>query len=337
MEDKRDTLWTMEKDQNKFWEPPILAKFTTTSRWSRVPHDQRGSGPDVVCYEVDNTKQVKKYSTMAACAGCKKTPYQPTTTRRAANSPRSKLQQEMKAFHRPPLDFSFLRLQNTMEHLSAAAEELVPGFIGVVQPGDSATASDAWAADGAPDSSALGVGAPRPPAPPVGSTADAEGGIKGRRTVGPSASRKRGRKPGATSIRLNNNELMSITGTAVTLDSVINCERMSWIDLSYNSLAQVESELSNFPNLIVLNLHCNDLNKFSDVAKLKRFRKLRTLTLFGNPLEQRASYRWRVISMLPQLKKLDSRVITPKERDRASQFERKLKRAIAPAKPTKKV
>jgi hypothetical protein len=338
-DDKRDTLWTIEKEQHKFWEPPILAKFTKTSRWSRVPHAQLGCGPDMICYELDNTKQVKKYNTLAECAGCQKiAPYEPDRSRHVPGSPRTKLQQEMRSFHRPPLDFSFLQLQN-VEHLRAAAEELVPGFVGgALLSIDGKPASGAWAEDGvqSADASTLGISAPRPPAPP--SSLDKDDGqspVKGRR-VAP-LTRKRGHKSGATSIRMNNNQLVSISGMSITLASVINYERMSWLDLSNNALVHIElGELSNFPSLIVLNLHCNAITRFSEIGKLNKFKKLRTLTLFSNPVTEKRSYRWRVIAMLPQVKKLDSSVITAKERDRSKHFARRLKKKNTPAKPESK-
>ena len=72
-----------------------------------------------------------------------------------------------------------------------------------------------------------------------------------------------------------------------------------------------------YPNLKVLYLHGNGIEKISELDKLSGLKNLRTLTVHGNPIEDEFSgYRHYIIARLPQLKNLDFSAIT--KQDRAS-------------------
>jgi hypothetical protein len=96
-------------------------------------------------------------------------------------------------------------------------------------------------------------------------------------------------------------------------------EDVEWIDASYNCLRRVDEALAKFPNLRVLNLHGNELDRVADVFALRPLTHLVRLSLHGNEkLQVRRFYRMQVIDALPQLKALDFIGITPQDRDQAA-------------------
>lgn len=99
-----------------------------------------------------------------------------------------------------------------------------------------------------------------------------------------------------------------------------NSQNLLWIDLSYNYLESIESEIvTSFPLLKTLYLHGNYFSNLDDVKKLGGLKHLHTLTLYGNPIEQIPGYRLWVLGVIyltsDTLKKLDQVVITAKEFD----------------------
>ena len=112
-----------------------------------------------------------------------------------------------------------------------------------------------------------------------------------------------------TSIFLRYNKLTSLEG----LDKVIfhifpNPQNLMWIDLSYNRFTMLPEEF-NFPSLKTLYLHSNYLFNMKEIEKLKNA-QIRTLTIYGNPIEEIEEFRVIIGSILPELKKLDSTLLT---------------------------
>ena len=71
-------------------------------------------------------------------------------------------------------------------------------------------------------------------------------------------------------------------------------------------------------NLRELLLRQNQVSDFSQVSYLQNLDHLRTLTLSGNPIAEASNYRETIISMLPQITKLDDIEITESERRNAA-------------------
>jgi len=94
-------------------------------------------------------------------------------------------------------------------------------------------------------------------------------------------------------------------------------DKLSWIDLSHNNLTSLTEEFKMFPHLRTLNLHCNYINDLSEIAKLSPITTLKTLSIHGNAIDTIPSFRLYIIGILPQLQKLDTVLITKKERDNA--------------------
>jgi len=123
------------------------------------------------------------------------------------------------------------------------------------------------------------------------------------------------------SIRLNNNLLTSLKDLPAALLEVLpKPERLLFIDLSFNQLQTIDSCLVEYEHLKALYLHGNRIAKLPQVDKLAKVRKIRSVTLNGNPLETNSCYRLYVIGVLQHstdLRSLDHSTITDDERERA--------------------
>ncbi|XP_054289083.1 leucine-rich repeat-containing protein 51-like [Macrosteles quadrilineatus] len=118
-----------------------------------------------------------------------------------------------------------------------------------------------------------------------------------------------------TSLRLNNNQLTTIHGIhAVAYQILEQPEKLTWLDLSFNKLTSVAPEIASFPSLKILYLHGNQLSDLTaSVRPLKCLDDLYSLTLHGNPVEERKGYRAKVLTSLPQLRSLDFTNVTAAE------------------------
>lgn len=120
------------------------------------------------------------------------------------------------------------------------------------------------------------------------------------------------------SIRLSNNTLTDLAGFKEMVEAVLaDPYQLRWIDLSFNDLLSIDSILTHYPNLYVLNLHGNDITELSEVNKLVGLPNLRSLTLHGNPIESEKCYRNYVIGLLPWLKSFDFSGVTKQDRTNA--------------------
>ncbi|KAH7827882.1 putative Leucine-rich repeat-containing protein [Monocercomonoides exilis] len=130
------------------------------------------------------------------------------------------------------------------------------------------------------------------------------------------------RKYRATSIKLSNNSLKTAAGLKEALDEVLvqGSDEVLGLDLSFNQIKHIENELLLFPKLRSLNLQSNLIYDWNDIAQLRDIPNLKTLVLFGNPIDQLKYYRILTVAALPQLKTLDSTLISPRERDLASRW-----------------
>jgi len=123
------------------------------------------------------------------------------------------------------------------------------------------------------------------------------------------------------SIRLNNNLLTSLKDLPAALSEVLpKPERLCFIDLSFNQLVTIDSCLLGYEHLKALYLHGNRIANLPQVDKLGNVRKIRSVTLNGNPLETKTCYRLYVIGVLQHstdIRSLDHSTITDDERERS--------------------
>ncbi|KAG8431499.1 hypothetical protein GDO86_018535 [Hymenochirus boettgeri] len=124
-------------------------------------------------------------------------------------------------------------------------------------------------------------------------------------------------------INLSYNTLTDLRGFRDVVDKLlVEPSNLSWIDLSFNDLSAIDSVLTSYRSLCVLNLHGNSISHLSQVDKLAALPNLKSLTLHGNPINGETGYRSYVLSVLPQLKSLDFSLVTKQDRITADTWRR---------------
>ncbi|KAI8817539.1 uncharacterized protein EV422DRAFT_217377 [Fimicolochytrium jonesii] len=91
------------------------------------------------------------------------------------------------------------------------------------------------------------------------------------------------------------------------------------LSLAINSLTTLTS-FKNLNNLVELYLRRNNISDIREVQHIRHLPKLRVLWLSENPLADDPDYRKKTIALLPQLRKLDDRDVTERERSEAKAF-----------------
>lgn len=132
------------------------------------------------------------------------------------------------------------------------------------------------------------------------------------------------------SLRVNNNKISHLDDMHEALHAVFDCPgTLQWLDLSGNELESIPPEVfSAYPELFTLHLHGNLLSKYSDVDALAKWLpRLHSITLHGNPLEEKKHYRNYVVASFPNLKQLNFSSVTVGDRDKAEIWARIYKNA----------
>merc|ERR1712159_26770 len=120
----------------------------------------------------------------------------------------------------------------------------------------------------------------------------------------------------ATAIRLNNNSLSDLSQLQPVMAKIlVNWEWLAWVDLSFNDITTLDISFTSFPELRLIYLHGNSIDKINEIEKLTEIEHLHTLTLHGNPIEMLDNYRYHVITKIPYLKSLDFSAVTKQERN----------------------
>ncbi|XP_014211045.1 leucine-rich repeat-containing protein 51 [Copidosoma floridanum] len=92
---------------------------------------------------------------------------------------------------------------------------------------------------------------------------------------------------------------------------------LRWLDLSYNRIHNLDDDLVKFKSLKILYLHGNAINDMKSIVKLRYLPNLRSLTLYGNPIEKSPCYRRYVVAILPHISNLDFSPVIDTEKKRA--------------------
>jgi len=129
-------------------------------------------------------------------------------------------------------------------------------------------------------------------------------------------------------VKLNNNTLKSVDGLVAHLSKyIMHPQNMSWIDLSFNHLTNIDSVLSKFINLRILYLHGNKINQLDEINTLKPLKRLIKLTLHGNNIDMEHNYRQIVLSTCTGLKTFDFSDITKEDRMQVATYRKSGKRS----------
>ena len=135
------------------------------------------------------------------------------------------------------------------------------------------------------------------------------------------------------SLILSYNKIRSLMEFQPIMSQVMpSHSNLQWLDLSHNYLQQVDYNFSHYPLLKTVYLHCNYIYDFNGLSKLQILENLKTFTIYGNPLAQVANFRNYVICILPQLRKLDSVLISSKERNNSLFLRAQVRRLPKPKK-----
>lgn len=117
---------------------------------------------------------------------------------------------------------------------------------------------------------------------------------------------------------LNNVKNLNLWGNEITdvtlLDQMPNIEIVS---LSVNKIYSLES-FAQCPNLREIYLRKNCIEDLSEIRHLASLSQLSVLWLWDNPCAEHPEYRAHIISLLPNLVKLDNQPITDEERSEAA-------------------
>eukprot|EP00825_Cyclidium_porcatum_P042223 TRINITY_DN5736_c0_g1_i4.p1 TRINITY_DN5736_c0_g1~~TRINITY_DN5736_c0_g1_i4.p1 ORF type:complete len:336 (-),score=86.95 TRINITY_DN5736_c0_g1_i4:246-1253(-) len=118
-----------------------------------------------------------------------------------------------------------------------------------------------------------------------------------------------------TSLILSYNQIRSLDNFPVHIGAVMtNFEQLQWLDLSHNYLVALNYDFKELTQLKSLYLHCNYIKDISELLKLQHL-PLISLTIHGNPIDTIPGFRLYIVQILPQLKRIDSVLISNKERD----------------------
>ena len=132
------------------------------------------------------------------------------------------------------------------------------------------------------------------------------------------------------SVKLSNNQLQDVSLLPKCLRLLLHHSmlNLSWIDLSCNNIDSIPSDFDDFP-LQVLYLHSNNISSFEEVKKLAGITTLHSLTLWNNPLENKAggNYKMHCLNILcsrftgrTSLRKLDHVVISKADSQNCKMF-----------------
>jgi len=129
-------------------------------------------------------------------------------------------------------------------------------------------------------------------------------------------------------VKLNNNTLKSVDELDAHLSKyVMYPQNMSWIDLSFNHLTNIDPVFSKFINLRILYLHGNKINQIEEINTLKPLKRLIKLTLHGNNIDMEHNYRQIVLSTCAGLKTFDFSDITKEDRMQVATYRKSTRRA----------
>lgn len=115
-------------------------------------------------------------------------------------------------------------------------------------------------------------------------------------------------------IRIANNEISSFDIIFPTITTSLDSNKILWIDLSFNFINKISSDIAKIlPNLTTIYLHANKISKLTEIKKLGGLLNLKSVALYGNPVEDHKHYRNFVLYTCPKLSQFDMSPVTKSE------------------------
>ena len=132
-------------------------------------------------------------------------------------------------------------------------------------------------------------------------------------------------------LRLANNAIPNFLLFEALQASFLDSYKIMWVDLSFNKIKRIDENLStHVPNIQTLYLHANQISRYSDIRRLSCFTQIKSLTLYGNPVEEQKHYRNVVLYYFPNLTQLDFSVITAGERAKVESWAQVYRNCLHP-------
>lgn len=134
-----------------------------------------------------------------------------------------------------------------------------------------------------------------------------------------------------TAVRLSNNLLTSMDTVSGPMIATVDTSKILWMDLSFNKITSVSSDFPRkFPRITTIYCHANQITKLSELKKFGAFPELKSLSLYGNPVEEHKHYRNYVLFMCPKLTQFDSSPVTKTDRKRTEVWAQTFRRKLVP-------
>lgn len=138
--------------------------------------------------------------------------------------------------------------------------------------------------------------------------------------VGPKTTTARSTKkaePETHTFNLGYNKIRSAVGIVKIVRELAPraLDTLQWLDLQHNYLVSIPPEIAEFSQLKVLYLHSNYISDMSQFTVLVPLSKLISITVHSNPIVRIPNFRLFVVAILPHVKKIDSVLVSEKERE----------------------
>jgi hypothetical protein len=138
-------------------------------------------------------------------------------------------------------------------------------------------------------------------------------------------------QPEIKAIRLSNN---LITDTAIIVTPIMRCfdtSKILWLDLSFNHITTISASLATqFPNITTLYLQANQISKLTEIKKLGSLTKLKSLALYGNPLEENKHYKNFTLYICQKVTYFDNSTVTKQDRQKIDIFGQTYRKKLHP-------
>jgi Leucine-rich repeat (LRR) protein len=116
-------------------------------------------------------------------------------------------------------------------------------------------------------------------------------------------------------IRMANNLICNLQILINPFCSMLDTSKVTWLDVSFNQIETLDPLIfEHFPNISTLNLQANKILKLSEIRKLEKFQRLKSIAIFGNPVEEHKHYRNYVLYYCKSLTNFDMSPVTKSER-----------------------
>lgn len=116
-------------------------------------------------------------------------------------------------------------------------------------------------------------------------------------------------------IRLTNNNISNLVILVNPISNTLDTFKVLWLDLSFNLIKKISEEfIQAFSNVTTLYLQANQISRLSEIKKFSKFAELKSLSLYGNPVEEHKHYRNYTFYYCPKLTQFDMSPVTKVER-----------------------